>query len=150
MIEALTFDISGHPLHITRGKMLQCIAFRRMVTIYDEVFDCMFQNWNTLFPTASEFRLDLPRYFDEAFNSIFKKIRTIYARFDEEIPYDEEAVKDARYVPALHILHQISIGKYKPDFGHPTPEDKQYESALQEYDFFPEETFEKYLKFGHK
>lgn len=55
---------------------------------------------------------------------------------------------DSLCIPAAYIWYQIAAGKFKPGFGHPTPEDKKYESNLQ-MSGFPEEIFEKYRKFGH-
>lgn len=51
------------------------------------------------------------------------------------------------YPPAAYLLRQIAIGKYKPDFGKPTPADKEYAIALG-IDIFPEELFKRYRRFG--
>ena len=103
MIDALTFAMNGSPLHITRGKMLQCFIFRYQLAFFDEVFDDIFQNWNTLFPTVNEFRVDLPMKYYEAFDEIFNKMRAAFARFGEDIPYDEEVVKSQALADPMHV-----------------------------------------------
>lgn len=94
MIEDLILDISGHPLHITRGKLMQCLVLRNQLPIFDKAFTSVFQNWSTLYPTASEFRVDMPMQFHQSFNLIFNEMRGIFSNLGEEVPYDEEAVKD--------------------------------------------------------
>ena len=103
MIDALTFDMNGSPLHITRGKMLQCFIFRYQLAFFDEVFDDIFQNWNTLFPTVNEFRVDLPMKYYEAFDEICNKMRAAFARFGEDIPSDEEVVKSQALADPMHV-----------------------------------------------
>ena len=52
---------------------------------------------------------------------------------------------DNGYPPAIYILHQIAIGKYKPGFGYSTSEEKTKYGILLECSDLPEE---EYLSFG--
>lgn len=57
---------------------------------------------------------------------------------------------NAGYPPAMYLLKQIALEKYKPGFGYTVTEDRtKYDTQLEEY-AFPEETYHRYLSFGKK
>ncbi len=61
-----------------------------------------------------------------------------------------QRVANAGYPPAMYLLKQIALEKYKPGFGYTVTEDRtKYDTQLEEY-AFPEETYHRYLSFGKK
>lgn len=57
---------------------------------------------------------------------------------------------DQGYPPAVYILYQIALGKYKSGFGYIEPDDKIKYNTLLDIFNTPEETYKRYLSFGRK
>lgn len=57
---------------------------------------------------------------------------------------------EAGYPPAMYILKQIALGKFKPGFGYSVSADKtKYDLILEMFEL-PEEAYDRYLNFGRK